>query len=96
MSRSPLQKFAAEHPHAELIIRDMQGIDRPAVKSDWPVEIMFQSRVVSAHCRRRDAWRALKRCGYHAEGLFWRRTPIRERLVEMVETIDIGDFVEDL
>lgn len=97
MARSPLQKFALQHPHAEVVVARINTphiVDAPAEFD--PVEIRWGHINICCHSRRRDAHRALRRAGFYQEGLFWRRMPAQERLVEMVETIDVGDWIGDL
>ena len=78
-ARSKLQKFAIDHPHADLaIVRNFQPF-MPEAIGEESVDIIWQTRVIAHYSRRRDAWRALKASGYVAEGAFWRITPAVQR-----------------
>lgn len=96
MARSPLQKFALQHPHAEVVVARIFTPYFGAPAEYEPVEIRWGHMAICSHSRRRDAYRALRRAGFYQEGLFWRRMPAQERLVETVETIDVGDWIGDL
>lgn len=79
-ARSKLQKFAIEHPTASLaIVRDSNKWMNDMTGEEEPVQVIWQTRVVASYTRRRDAWRALKSCGYKVEGAFWRIVPAQER-----------------
>lgn len=97
-NRSKLQRFATQHPTADLAIVVTQAetifgsILQPC---ESPVHLIWQTRVVANYSRRRDAWRALKSCGYRQEGSFWRLTPANVRPVPLI-AIEVTDLMVDM
>ena len=95
--RSPLQKFSVAHADASLGIVSRSVDDRPdAPREYFPVDVVWQTRVIATFTRRRDAWRALKKAGYLKEGYFWRLVPAAKRPPLQLETIDVGDLLGEL
>jgi hypothetical protein len=96
---SNLQRFAKEHPHANLSIvvcadyGDARLMAKPP--SDMPVDIIWQSRVVQTYSRGRDARRALRSCRYSNEGCFWRLRRAQDRAFPKIAA-DISDLIGDL
>lgn len=96
MARSSLQKFSAQYPYADLAVVMAPRMD-PAcvVKERAPVNIVGHGRVIATFSRRRDAWRALRNCGYVKEGCFWRHKVASERPAALV-ALEVSDLMGDL
>ena len=97
-NRSKLQRFAIQHPTADLAIVFVQfhdWINTKLMYSETEVNIIWQNRVIATYSRRRDAWRALRSCGYRQEGSFWRLAPASVRPVPPI-AIEVTDLMGDL
>lgn len=97
-NRSKLQRFAIQHPTADLAIVFVQfhdWINTKLMYSETEVNIIWQTRVIASYSRRRDAWRALKACGYHQEGYFWRLNPALSKPAPRI-AIEVSDLMGDM